>query len=114
MPARPGLPSLDMDEDELDKAFREERLRKFQEQFPFRPAKQGMVEEEVARKLREQFGIPIPKKTAGQGVSDMQARIEMVKDDKAKTLDPVDEANGHHLDELSDILNRLNKDLARA
>jgi hypothetical protein len=103
-----------MDEDALDKAFREEQLRKFQEQFPFRPVEAEMIEEQVAQKMSEKFGIPAPRKTADEGVKAMQARIEMLKGDKAETLDAMDNATGHRLEKLTEGLNEINQEIKEA
>ena len=93
---------------------REERLRLIREKYPFRPALQEMIDEQVAKKLNEKFGIPVPTKTPDQGVKDMQARIEMLKGDKAETLNAMDEATGHQLEQLTKDLNDLNWEIKEA
>jgi hypothetical protein len=103
-----------MDEDALDKAFREERLRKFQEKYPLRPAMQEMVEEQVQQKLAKQFGLPVPPKTADQGVKDMQARIDMLKGDKVETLNAMDDATGYRLEKLTEGLNEIDREIKEA
>ena len=109
-----GLSYVPMDEDALDKAFREERLRKFQEKYPLRPAMQEMVEEQVQQKLAKQFGLPVPPKTADQGVKDMQARIDMLKGDKVETLNAMDDATGYRLEKLTEGLNEIDREIKEA
>ena len=113
----PGVSFTPMDDDkeaELDRAFREERLRKFREKFPFRPVEQDMIAEQVAKKMHEKFGIPVPRKTAEQGIEMMEARIKLLKGDKAETLEAMDDSQGHLLEKLTEGLNEINRELKDA
>ena len=109
MPARAGLPSAMPTEDP-----RKNHIRECQEKYPLRPAEEEMILEAVALDLHKKFGQPLPTKTADQGVKDMQARIAMLKGDKAKTLDAMDGADGHRLAELTKVLNEYNQEIAEA
>ena len=93
---------------------REKHIQECLKKYPLRPAMQEMNEEQVQQKLAKQFGLPAPIKTADQGVKDMQARIDMLKGDKAKTLDAMDIATDQTLLALTADLNKLNQDLAEA
>jgi hypothetical protein len=93
---------------------REERLRKFREQYPLRPAEQEMIEEQVQHTLANKFGLPVHQKTADEGVKAMQARIEMLKRDKAETLGAMDGATGYRLERLIHDLNEINQEIKEA
>jgi hypothetical protein len=88
----------------------EKHLQECQEKFPLRPAEAEMIGEEALKKCN----LPVPQKTADQGVKDMQARIDMLKGDKAETLDAMDDAAGHHLEQLTKNLNEINREIAEA
>jgi len=89
---------------------RERHIRESLEKYPLRPAEQELIEEQVPKDIK----LPVPPKTADQGVKDMLARIEMLKGDKAKTLDAMDDATGHLLEQLTKDLNEINRELSEA
>ena|ERR1035441_8497005 len=103
MPARAGLLSRPMD-------AREKHMAECRKLYPFRPVEQEMIDEQVRKKCN----LPPVVKTAEQGVKDMQARIDMLKGDKANTLNAMDDATGHRLADLSKVLSDLNRDIAEA
>ena len=104
MRARPGLQSIAMDDP------REKHIQECLKKYPFRPAEQEMIDEQVRKKCK----LPPLVKTAKQGVRDMQARIDMLKGDKAKCLNAMDDATGPALGALTADLAQLNRDLAEA
>jgi hypothetical protein len=89
---------------------REKHMAKCRKLYPYRPVEQELLEDEA----RKKNGLPPSPRTAEQGVKDMQARIEMLKGDKAEILDAMDEASGFHLDDLTKILNEHNQWIAEA
>ena len=89
---------------------REKHLRECREKYPYRPAEADLIDEQVRKKCN----LPPNVKTADQGVLDMQARIDMLKGDKAKTLNAMDGADGHRLASLTGDLNELNQEIAEA
>jgi hypothetical protein len=89
---------------------REKHMAKCRKLYPFRPVEQELIEDEI----RKKNGLPPAARTAEQGVKDMLARIEMLKGDKAQTIEAMDEATGDHLAALTDALNDLNRDIAEA
>jgi hypothetical protein len=105
MPARAGVVSnMPLDDP------REKYLEEFRKQYPLRDAESEMIDDEI----RKKHNLPPLARTAKQGVKDMQARIEMVKGDKAKLLDAMDGATGHRLADLTKVLNEYNQEIAEA
>jgi len=94
----------------MDEDLRERHIRESLEKYPLRPAEAEMLVEEALKQCKQ----PVPQKTADQGVKDMQARIDMLKGDKAETLDAMDDATGHRLEQLTKILNELNGEIKTA
>jgi hypothetical protein len=89
---------------------REKHLRECREKYPYRPAEQDLIDEQARKKC----DLPSVVKTADQGVLDMQARIDMLKGDKAKALNALDDAEGPLRTTLLKDLDELNRDLHEA
>jgi hypothetical protein len=104
MPPPPELDSVAMMDD------LETHIEKMLKEFPLRPAEDDISQDAVAAKL----GLPRPEKTAEQGIRDMQARIDMLKGDKAQLLNAMDGATGDRFNELTVTLDTFNRDLAEA
>ena len=89
---------------------REKHMAKCRKLYPFRPVEQELIDDEI----RKKYHLPPAARTAEQGVKDMEARIAMLKGDKAQTLDAMEDATGDHLAALTDALNDLNRDIPEA
>lgn len=94
----------------MDEAPRERHLRESLEKYPLRPDDADMADEYA----RAKSGQPQRVRAAVEGLRAMQSRIAMLKADKTKTLEAMDDAGGALLATLTADLNRLNKDLAEA
>ena len=105
MPARAGVVFIMPLED-----AREKHLEECRKLYPYRPVEQEMIDDDI----RKKYHLPPVARTAEQGVKDMQARIDLLKGDKVKLLDAMDEATGHRLDDLTKVLNEYNQGIAEA
>jgi hypothetical protein len=83
---------------------REKRLKQMQKEYPFTPARDDLITDE----LRAKAGLgPLPR-SAIQGVQDMRQRLEMLIADKAKLLKTMDTATGEDFKAFERLLGDLN------